>query len=147
MLTSILVLLGSVLVFVSVLGLVRVEQVRGERLVLGRTRALLDRSMTWVTRSFVTIRVVLGRFILQLGFRYAVHVVLRSILLGIASLYDRLMAYFEYNRQRTKAIRKAKRAWGEGKHSHLTELQKHQTTSALSDAEKQARKQAALEGK
>lgn len=146
MLTSILVLLGSVLVFVLVLGLLQAERTRGERILLPRARSLLDSIVTTIVSFLATIRLVVGRFVLQLGFRYVVHVVLRSVLLGIANLYDRLMAYFEYNRRRTKAIRKAKRAWGNTRRNHLTELQEHQAAHALSDEEKQARKQAALEG-
>lgn len=147
MLTSVLVLLGSVLLFVIVLGILRLEHSRGERVLFSRLRSFLDRVVVAVTRSFDLVRLVVGRFVLQLGYRYAMHVVLRSVLLAIAGLYDRLMAYFEYNRRRTKAIRKAKRDWGEGRRTHLTELHEHRREYALSDSEKQARKEAALEGR
>lgn len=146
MLTNILVLLGSVLGFVFMLVLLQAERAREERIMLPRVRAGFDRVIHLGARGFATIRMVVGRFVLQLGFRYVVHVILRSVLLGMARLYDRLVAYFEYNRRRTKAIRKAKQAWGATRRNHLTELQEHRDRHTLTDSEKQARKQAALEG-
>jgi|AntRauTorckE6833_2_1112554.scaffolds.fasta_scaffold00369_2 hypothetical protein len=147
MLTSILVLAGVSSFFLLILSLLHVEQKRGNRIFLRRVRNWFDRLLQAIVQVWGTVRLVVGRFVLQLGFRYVVHVFLRSLLLGIANLYDGLMAYFEYNRKRTKSIRKAKQVWGESGRTHLTELREHQDNSALSDGEKKARKQAAIEGR
>lgn len=147
MVTSVLVLLGSVLFFLSWLLLLQAERDRSQRIVFIRLRGALDSVFEIVARRFVMIRLIVGKFTLQLGFRYLLHVVLRRVLLCTAGFYDRLMAYFESNRHQTKVIRKAKREWRESRGGHLAELQEHRRLFSLSDSEKKARKDAALEGK
>jgi hypothetical protein len=146
MLLSALIGIAALVALLVVLLVLRLEQKRGVRVIAAAVRNGVDRLTGLCAHAIKTVWLVVGRFMVQLGLRYVVHVFLRRFLLAIANLYDRLVVYFEYNRRQTKRIRKDKRAWRNASSDHLTLLQKHRRSSALSEKEKQARKHAALEG-
>ncbi len=133
----------SVVLTIITLWLFARESRSGERLCLRGVRDRVDRGCMWVRAWIQRGSTIVNTFFLQLWWRYAVHVSLRTILVGMSRVYDRLIAYFEYNRQQAKTIKKQRRQWQQS--SHLSAIADHKAATALSEREKQRRRRAALD--
>lgn len=144
MVGSLSLLLISIIATGALLYVLRIEQRNGQRLFLVVIRRYLDSSIERVSQFVAHVQRIVCTFFIQLWWRYAVHVSLRATLLLMARMYDKLIAYFEYNRQQTKAIRKDRLAWKQS--SHLGQINQHKYNTALSEVEKKQRRQKALDG-
>ncbi len=144
MITPGLTFLVSVVALLLCIVLWRTEQNRGDRVMFRRSRLLADRALRVGDSWLQAFLYIWNRYVWQLGWRYVIHVSLRAVLISIASLYDRLVNYFEHNRRAAKHLRRDKQLWKQS--GHWFELSNHKRNSALSDKEKIRRKQVALEG-
>lgn len=128
---------GSVLGLAVVWTLTYVEYTTGHRLARP-VREWLDRCVLAVLRWWDTTTTHLVRYVLQLGWYYSLHSILRTLLLGMVKGYHALEAIFEHNRARTKQLRRELR---QRKHrTHLDEIHDHKASTALSEAEKRRRR-------
>ena len=74
------------------------------------------------------------KYVLQLGWYYSIHSILRAVLLGLVTGYHALEAVFERNRARTKALRRELKQHKQ--RTHLDEIHDHKTSTALTEPEK-----------
>lgn len=84
----------------------------------------------------------LVRYVLQLGWYYSLHSILRAMLMGLVRGYHALEAVFERNRARTKALRRELKQ--KKQRNHLDEIQDHKVSTALSEPEKRRRRKRGL---
>ena len=123
--------------------LVQVEQRNTRRLVGGRLRDTLDRG---AEKSGVELRRRwrhVMRYVVQLGWYYGIHSLLRGILKVLISIYSFFEQMFEKNRLRTKELRQElKRHISK---SHLTEMANHKAETSLSPQAKEDLKKQKLE--
>ncbi len=123
----------SALVLVILLSGTYYEYVSGRRLAR-RVRGWFDRIVVAGVEWWEKVITHMVRYVLQLGWYYSLHSILRALLLGLVTGYHALEAVFERNRARTKALRR------ELKHrkqrTHLDEIHDHKTSTALTEPEK-----------
>ncbi len=142
--TVLTILVGALMAMLVMVPMWRIEQRRGQRVIAVRPREGLDILLARVERLLQTSALVWQRYVWQLGWRYVIHIVLRSLLVGIANLYNGLLTYFEYNRRATKYLKRDKRRWLQS--GLWYELDKHKQAAALTEEEKIQRKAKALAG-
>lgn len=142
--TSFIAFAVSLSLCLLVVGVTYREQVRGRRYALVTIRDFLDRGImyteAWLRQSLL----ILSTFFIQFLWRYVIHVSLRTFLLMLARLYERIVCYFEYNRRVTNDLRRARRSWRT--QSVLAQVAEHKSNVTLSPEEKQKRKDTALAG-
>ena len=133
----------SSLLFIGCALVVQVEQKNARRLVGGRLRAALDRG---VQKSGAELRRRwhhVMRYVVQLGWYYGIHSLLRAILKMLISIYTFFENMFERNRLRTKELRQElKRHISK---SHLTEMANHKQQTTLTHEQKDELKKQKLE--
>ncbi len=113
------------------------EYVSGRR--LGRrVRVALDILVTIVVSWWDNVTTHLIRYVLQLGWYYSLHSILRTILLGLVEGYHALEAVFERNRARTKELRRELKQ--RKQRNHLDEIHEHKANTALTETEKRRRR-------
>jgi hypothetical protein len=138
------VFLVSAVAFAGYAFLVTLEEKNARRFVCGRLRDRLDISLLRLGNQFENHWKHISRYILQLGWYYSVHRVLRAILAFLVHVYTFIENIFERNRARTKELRKEfKRQLS--KKSHLSEIADHKTKTALSPEEQTILKTKKLE--
>jgi hypothetical protein len=133
MITPGIVFASSSILFIAYALMVRVEHIRARRLVGARLRTALDARITRIEERWGSNWKHLSRYILQLGWYYSIHSLLRTILQVLVSVYTYIEHIFEKNRVRTKQLRKEFK-----KHvaqSHLTHIAHHKEKTALSTKE------------
>ena len=140
---SVLLLFFSVVLFSSYTLLLFVENKKNDRIVLSAFRLWVDKVLSILISVVKIFFAYVEKFFFQLGIRTVLHMFLRRVLLTIASLYEILMSYFEYNRKQRKLLKKTKANWG-NKNSFLSQLQAEKEHVALSDKEKTERKMKAI---
>ena len=143
MLISAIVFVVSVLLMTVALLTYARESQSGDRLFLSGARQQLDSVLERLGAMAGHVYMIVGRFFVQLWWRYLIHVSLRTVLVGMSKLYDRLIAYFEYNRTQAKSIRQHRKQWQQS--SHLTHIATHKAETALTEDEKKRRRRAALD--
>lgn len=141
-LTPLTTFIASATVFVALALFVYIEQKRGRRIFLGGLRGgidvLLVKFVRWCKeqwKHFV-------RYILQLGWYYSIHSLLRTVLRVLVATYDYIEAHFERNRLRTKDLRAEKQQRGDG---HLSAMAEHKAEVALTKRQQQALRKKKLE--
>ena len=138
------VFLVSIVVFVGYSLLVTLEDKNARRFVGGRFRERLDDRIERVSHQFENHWKHLSKYVLQLGWYYSVHRILRTVLGSLVFVYTFFEGIFERNRLRTKELRKEfKRQLH--KKSHLTEIAAHKEETSLSEEEQQTLKTRKLE--
>ncbi len=138
------IFLVSAVAFVGFALLVSLEERNARRFIGGRFRANLDSRIERVGHQFENHWKHLSRYILQLGWYYSVHSILRTILGALVSVYTFVESIFEKNRVRTKELRKEFKRQLHRK-NHLTHMREHKEETALSPAEQEALKTKTLE--
>lgn len=142
--------LGAVVFFSSTIAfalyalLVTAEQKNARRFVGGRFRDRLDNRLDTLGHQFENHWKHVSKYVLQLGWYYSVHKVLRTILGSLVFVYSVIERIFEQNRLRTKELRKEFRRQLHRK-NHLTKIAEHKEEHALSVSEQEALKTRKLE--
>ena len=144
MTSAFVVFIASVVAFGGYALLVTLEERNARRFIGGRFRDRLDSRLEHIGHQFENHWKHLSKYVLQLGWYYSVHRILRTILGSLVFVYTFFEGIFERNRLRTKELRKEfKRQLH--KKSHLTEIAEHKEGTSLSEAEKEALKTRKLE--
>lgn len=119
--------------------LLMLERGRGRRLA-EPVRAHLDR-MTAAAGGFFTAHVPeLNRYYIRQLFHYVIHQALSLLLFVVGGVERGIRRIVRFNRRRAEIAREPRCD------SHLTHMLAHKETTALSEEEKSARKEAALRG-
>jgi hypothetical protein len=138
------VFLVSAVAFAGYALLVTLEERNARRFIGGRFRARLDTRIERVGHQFENHWKHMSRYILQLGWYYSVHSILRTILGALVSVYTFIEDIFERNRARTKQLRKEFKRQLHRK-NHLTHMKEHKEETALSPEQQEALKTKKLE--
>lgn len=130
----------SSILFIGFAFVVQVEQKNARRLVGGRLRGALDRVVQKVGAELRRRWRHVMRYVVQLGWYYGIHSLLRAILKVLISIYSFFEHMFERNRLRTKQLRQELK-----RHihkSHLTQMADHKAETTLSpQAQEELKKQ------
>ncbi len=141
---AIVVFTVSIIAFWGYALLVTLEEKNARRFIGGRFRDGLDTRLQHVGHQFENHWKHVSRYILQLGWYYSVHRILRTVLGSLVLVYTFFEGIFERNRLRTKELRKEfKRQLH--KKTHLTEIAEHKEEMTLSASEQEALKTRKLE--
>jgi hypothetical protein len=122
---------------------VRVEEARGKRLLLGGVRQVLDAKIFSLGRWCDGVWHHFVRYIVQLGWYYSIHSLLRTILQVLVSVYTYIENIFERNREKTKVLRRERKQ--KTRQTHLTQIAEHKAEVALTPSEQAALRQQKLE--
>lgn len=141
---SAIIFFSSVVIFTGYSILVTLEEKNARRFIGGRFRDRLDIKIGVVGNQFENHWKHISRYILQLGWYYSVHKVLRTILGSLVFAYNFIEGLFERNRTRTKELRREFRRQLHKK-SHLTHMAEHKAETALSSEEQEILKTRKLE--
>ncbi len=139
-----IVFFSSAVAFVGYALLVTLEEKNARRFIGGHFRGQLDEKLQYVGHQFENHWKHVSRYVLQLGWYYSVHRVLRTVLNSLVFVYTFFEGMFEQNRVRTKELRKEFKRQLHRK-SHLTEIAEHREETALTEAEQEALKTRKLE--
>ena len=124
----------STVLFTAFALLVQVEERNNRRLVGGRFRASLDRGVVTIGSETKRRWRHVMRYVVQLGWYYGIHSLLRAVLKVLVSLYSLIEQMFERNRLRTKELRhELKRHIHK---SHLGHIADHKAETTLSIEQK-----------
>lgn len=134
----------STVAFAGYALLVTLEERNARRFVGGRLRDRLDVGIEKAGHQFDHHVKHVSRYLLQLGWYYSVHSVLRTILAALVSVYTYIEGIFERNRSRTKELRKEFRRQL-NKKTHLNHIADHRVETALSKEEQETLKARKLE--
>lgn len=143
MTAAIVTFLVSATLFVAFAVLVRAEQKNARRFIGGRFRASLDTGVQSMAAQLRRRWRHVMRYVVQLGWYYGIHSLLRTILRVLVSIYSFFENMFERNRLRTKALRQELK-----RHihkSHLTQMADHKVKTSLSPEEQEQLKKQKLE--
>jgi hypothetical protein len=133
----------STVLFGAFAFLVQVEQRSTRRLVGGRFRASLDRGVEKGSLELKRRLRHVMRYVVQLGWYYGIHSLLRAVLKVLISIYSFFEQMFERNRLRTKELRQElKRHINK---SHLTQMADHKQQTTLTPEQKNELKKQKLE--
>jgi len=118
---------------------VQIEHACGRRFVAVQFRNWLDIKVVRASKVWHESVNHFMRYIVQLGWYYSIHSLLRTILRVLVSMYAYIEDIFERNRTRTKQLRLERKK--RTKQTHLTQIADHRIETALSpDQQKQLRK-------
>lgn len=138
-----IIFVSSIILFTVSAVMVRVEYIKNRRLVLQRVRGWLDVHIESVEKKWSYNWKHLSRYVVQLGWYYSIHSLLKTLLSVLISLYAHIEQMFERNRLRTKQLRKElKRHVAQ---THLTDIAHHRRKTALSPEEQTLLKSKTLE--
>lgn len=143
MTVALTVFLSSLVLFIALAVLVRIEQIRKRRIVMRRTRASFDRVIDWISARTSTTWEHFVKYMVQLGWYYSIHSLLRALLRIVVAAYEYLETKFERNRVRAKDL-KTKRRTNTTRESHLTEMAAHKVDTALTPEEEDELKERKL---
>ncbi|MBP6924432.1 MAG: hypothetical protein KBC62_00845 [Candidatus Pacebacteria bacterium] len=141
--TAITTCITFLVLFVVMAVVVRAEEIREKRFFLSGTRQNLDKKLLGVHTALDDMWHHFVRYIVQLGWYYSMHSLLKTILRVLVSVYTYIEHIFEKNRQKTKVLRKE---WKQKtRQTHLTQIADHKAETALSSTEKATLRQQKLE--
>lgn len=133
----------SAILFIAFALVVQVEQKNARRLVGGRLRDSLDRGVEKGGLELKRRWRHIMRYVVQLGWYYGIHSLLRAVLKVLVSIYSFFEHMFERNRMRTKELRQElKRHMHK---SHLTQVADHKAETTLTSEQKTELKKQKLE--
>lgn len=141
--TAITTCLTFLVLFVVMAVVVRIEEARGKRLFLGGARRVLDKKILDIHRWLDDTWHHFMRYIVQLGWYYSIHSLLRTILRVLVSIYTFIEHIFERNREKTKTLRKERKQ--KTRQTHLTQIADHKAETALTPTEKATLRKQKLE--
>lgn len=141
--TAIITFVTFLVLFVVMAVVVRVENLRGRRLILSTGRAFLDRKILSMLTWFDDVWHHFMRYIVQLGWYYSIHSLLRTVLRVLVSVYTYIEHIFERNREKTKMLRRERKQ--KVRQNHFTQIADHKADMALSPAEQATLRQQKLE--
>lgn len=141
--TAGLIFLVSLGVFLLWGLLVYIENRKGNRVILGKVRSVLDRAISLIFNYIYTTCQFVSRRIIKLGWYYFVHVGLKSLLWVVVTIYDWLERKFHHNRLQARLLRKTSGL--SNKKSMLSEVAEHKVTTALTETEKKRLRKKSLE--
>lgn len=128
---ALIYLASSALALVIIAGVFRVEDAREGRLVVFKTaRVLFDKIITMVFYRLSKLDTYIGKGFARLMLHYAAHNILRSTLLLIQKLENKIKGLLKRNTQVAKDLRLTKEK------THLDHIAEHRIETALSDAQK-----------
>jgi hypothetical protein len=142
--------IAAIIFFVSTVAftgyalLVILEERNTRRLVGGYFRDRLDIRIEKMGHQFDHHVKHVSKYLLQLGWYYGVHSVLRTILAALVSAYTYIEGIFERNRSRTKELRKEFRIQL-SKKTHLNHIAEHRVETALTKEQQETLKTRKLE--
>ena len=141
--TAITTCVTFLVLFVVMAVVVRTEEARGKRLLLGGVRHALDHRVLVINKWFDDVWHHFMRYIVQLGWYYSIHSLLRTILRVLVSIYTYIEHIFERNREKTKVLRRERKE--RTRQTHLTQIADHKAETALTPGEQAALRQQKLE--
>ncbi len=115
---------------------VQFEKRTGKRFILKRFRSWLDYLFIEVGRRAKEAWRNFARYVVQLGWYYSIHSLLRTFLTVLLRTYEYIEAHFENNRQKAKLLRAEMR--NTFSDNHLSKVAEHKAKVALTP-EEQAR--------
>lgn len=133
----------SASLFIGVAIVVAIEERRARRFIGGRVRVVMDQKIDYLAHQFENHWKHVSRAVVQLGWYYSIHSVLRTILTVLVSLYDRLEQLFERNRERTKQLRRDLKK--QLSSTHLSHIAEHKERVTLTPEEQATLKREKLE--
>lgn len=137
------IFITSTILFFVIALVVQVEERTARRFIGGQFRDKIDVRLGQLIHRFDTHWKHLSKYILQLGWYYSIHSLLRTVLTILVSVYDRIERIFEHNRSRTKQLRKELKRQLEK--THLTHIAEHKAKVSLSKEEQERLKTEKLE--
>jgi hypothetical protein len=114
--------------------LVSYEERARRRVVLARTRDLLDQTVLRVNAYLSQKIHYLIRHTIKLSWYYSIHSTLKAIMTVLVRMYDSLEALFMRNRERARTLRAERRALAQK--SHLEVIGEHKASTALTASQK-----------
>ncbi len=130
--TAITTCVTFVVLFVVVAVLVRAEEVRGRRIILASLRDSIDKTLhrfhLWLESTWSHFM----KYVVQLGWYYSIHSLLRAILSVLVSIYTYVEAVFERNREKTKHLRRERK---QKQQTHFSQIADHKADVALTPKE------------
>ncbi len=133
MATAGIIFASSIILFTAYAVVVRIEHINARRLACGRLRDSLDIRIMRIEEKWSNNWKHLSRYMVQLGWYYSIHSLLKTVLRVLVSVYTHIEHQFEKNRLRTKQLRKElKRHVQE---SHLTHMAQHKEKTTMSTKE------------
>lgn len=139
--TALTVFLTSLSLFILVALMVGREEKRGQRFFLVRVRTKLDDTLETVFRKVSLVWDHFAKYLLQLGWYYSLHSLLRALLRLVVAMYEYLERKFERNRLKAKNLKHRRNQVSEG---HLSEVAAHKAEVALSPEEEEELKERKL---
>lgn len=141
--TAITTCITFFVLFVVMAVVVRVEETKGKRLILGGVRQAVDTKILGIHRWFDDVWHHFMRYIVQLGWYYSMHSLLKTILRVLVSVYTYFEHIFEQNREKTKVLRKERKQ--KTRQNHFTQIADHKAETALTPTAKAALNKQKLE--
>ena len=141
MTTALTVFVSSLSLFIVVSFLVGREKKRQKRFFLARGRAKLDQVLEAVFGRLGRTWEHFAKYLLQLGWYYSLHSLLRTLLRVLVATYEYLEAKFERNRLKAKNLKQKRHQAAEG---HLSEVAAHKAEVALTPEEEEELKERKL---
>jgi hypothetical protein len=123
----------SLSVWIVLLVVVSLEQRQGKRFFMKRFRRWLDVVFLQVGQKVKDAWSNFIRYVLQLGWYYSIHSLLRTSLKVLHRMYEYVENHFENNRKKAKVLRAEKR--NKFSDSHLGQVAEHKAKVALTEAE------------
>jgi hypothetical protein len=138
---AIITLVTSSVLFTAFAFLVKMEERSARRLIGVRFRAALDRGVVRIGSETRRRWRHVMRYVVQLGWYYSLHSLLRGILKVLVSVYAFIEHMFERNRLRTKELRQELKRHK----SHLGHIADHKAETTLSFEQQTTLKKKKLE--
>lgn len=135
----------SVVLFSSLILIVRSEQKRNKRFALKATRGFLDAQISAAEQTLRELTDHFLKYVVKLHWYYSIHSLLRAILGTLVSFYTFVERHFEKNRRRTKILRKEKAE--KSQRTHLDQIAQHKIETALTPAQQKRLRKKKLEEK
>lgn len=111
-----------------------IEDIRGKRVVIPRTRAALDRGLQRFLAKFSEVSRFFTHGFVRLLLHYGAHTILKRVLTTLRNWEQKVEAMVRHNRKVAKDIREGRSA------NHLDAIAQHKQEVALSEEEKVERK-------
>lgn len=137
-----MVFIATLTTFVVVVVCVRIEERRNQRFLAGAVRGWLDVQVITAEKKIVDVWHHFVKYVVQLGWYYGLHSLLKGILKILVSMYTYIESIFERNRLRAKQLRSEKK---QKVNNHLTKIATHKVETALSPEQKDDLRQKKLE--
>ncbi len=101
----------SFFLLLSMIFIFSYEQKRGHRIIFVQFRQKFDNLLLLVEVSLQRLSYWYRQLVLRWSVRYVIHVLLRSVLLGMVWVYDSIVGVFEKNLKVTRHLRRERLDW------------------------------------